>query len=66
MERIAKFLRDLKVEPALVLSSPLPRARQTAEYAADALGVELQEEPALATGIQRGETAHAPEARERR
>jgi phosphohistidine phosphatase len=30
-----------------VLSSPLPRARQTAEYAAAELGVELREEAAL-------------------
>ena len=66
MERIAKFLRDLKVEPAIVLSSPLPRAKQTAEYAAEALSVKLQEEPALAPGFTCRETAHAPEARERR
>ena len=51
MERIAKFLRDLKVSPALILTSPLPRASQTAQYAADALGVPLQEEPALAKGF---------------
>ena len=51
MERIAKFLADLKIEPAVVLSSPLPRAWQTAEYAADALGVELHEEPALGKGF---------------
>ena len=51
MERIAKFLRELKVEPAVVLSSPLPRAKQTAEYAADALSIELREEPALRPGF---------------
>ena len=51
MQRIAKFLARLKIEPAVVLSSPLPRAWQTAEYAADALGIELQEEPALGKGF---------------
>jgi phosphohistidine phosphatase len=51
MQRIAKFLAELKVAPAVVLSSPLPRAWQTAEYAADALGVELHEEPALGKGF---------------
>lgn len=51
MERIAKFLRGLEIEPAIVLSSPLPRAWQTAEYAATALGVKLEEEPALAKGF---------------
>jgi phosphohistidine phosphatase len=51
MQRIAKFLRELRVEPALILSSPLPRAWQTAEYAADALQVELQQEPALGKGF---------------
>ena len=51
MERIAKFLRELNVEPAVVLSSPLPRAKQTAEYAAEALRVELLEDRALAPGF---------------
>ncbi len=51
MEEIAKFLRDLKIEPAVVLSSPLPRAWQTAEYAAAVLGAELQEELVLAKGF---------------
>ena len=51
MRRIARFLRDVNVAPALVLSSPLPRAWQTAEIAADALGVELREEPVLRKGF---------------
>ena len=51
MERIGEFLRELKIEPAVVLSSPLPRAWQTAEYAARALGVNLEEELALAKGF---------------
>jgi phosphohistidine phosphatase len=51
MERIAKFLRELTIEPSVILSSPLPRAWQTAEFAADALGVELEEEPRLGKGF---------------
>ena len=51
MARIAKFLAQLKIEPAVVLSSPLPRAWQTAEYAAEALGVRLEKEPTLASGF---------------
>lgn len=51
MERIARFLRKLNIEPAVVLSSPLPRARQTVEYAAAELGVELREEAALGKGF---------------
>ena len=47
MRRIAQFLAKLNVAPSLILSSPLPRAWQTAEIAADVLGVQLQEEPTL-------------------
>lgn len=49
--RMAKLLRKLCVNPALVLSSPLPRAFQTAEIVATRLCVELKEEPALAKGF---------------
>ena len=51
MRRIARFLHDVNVAPAVVLSSPLPRAWQTAEIAAGALGVELREEPVLRKGF---------------
>ena len=51
MRRIARFLHDVNVAPAMVLSSPLPRAWQTAEIAAGALGVELREEPVLRKGF---------------
>ena len=47
MRRIAQFLAALNVTPSLILSSPLPRAWQTAEIAAAVLGVQLQEEPVL-------------------
>ncbi len=45
--RVAKLLCQLGVDPAVVLSSPLPRALQTAELVADGLGVHLRQEPAL-------------------
>jgi len=51
MERIAEFLRELKIEPTVILSSPLPRAWQTAEYVAAALGANLVEVPALGNGF---------------
>ncbi len=48
----ARGLAALEVEPDLVLSSPLVRARQTAEIAADVLGgVELEITDSLRGGI---------------
>jgi phosphohistidine phosphatase len=49
--RVARAVASRAVRLDLVLSSPLPRARQTAEIAADALGVALVVEPALAPGF---------------
>jgi phosphohistidine phosphatase len=50
---VAKFLRRLKVQPDLIVTSPLPRAAQTAEIAADYLKAKLLEddllEPAFGT-----------------
>lgn len=51
MEAVARALRDLKVNPDLILTSPLPRAFQTAEIAAAELGVELVIAPELAPGF---------------
>ena len=51
MRRIAQFLREMNVAPALILSSPLPRAFQTAEIAAGELGIQLQEEATLRPGF---------------
>ena len=51
MRRIAQFLAETNVAPAAILSSPLPRAWQTAEIAAGALGLQVQEEPALRPGF---------------
>jgi phosphohistidine phosphatase len=51
MKRLAKFLQRLKFVPDAILTSPLPRASQTAEIVGKRLGVELQTEPALAHGF---------------
>lgn len=51
VRRVAKLLRRLKVEPTVILTSPLPRARQTAESIAERLGVELRDEPVLGKGF---------------
>jgi phosphohistidine phosphatase len=49
--RAAKFLRKSCDQPVQILSSPLPRASQTAAIVADRLCLELKEEPALAKGF---------------
>lgn len=51
MRQMAKILRALKVKPVLVLSSPLPRAWQTAEIAAEDLGLKLRRESGLGKGF---------------
>ena len=50
MKRVAKFLERLKLVPDVILTSPLPRASQTAEIVGKRLG-KLQIEPALAHGF---------------
>jgi phosphohistidine phosphatase len=51
MHEVAAFLVRLKVRPDLILTSPLPRAAQTAEIAAEHLGVKCREERCLAPGF---------------
>lgn len=51
MRRIAQFLEELNVAPSVILSSPLPRAWQTAEIAADALRLEVREQATLRPGF---------------
>jgi phosphohistidine phosphatase len=51
MKRVAKFLERLKFVPDSILTSPLPRASQTAEIVGQRLGIELQTESALAHGF---------------
>lgn len=49
--QVGAGLEALKVRPHLILSSPLPRAYQTAEIAAEALDMEVTIEPTLAPGF---------------
>ena len=51
MKRVAKFLERLKLSADAILTSPLPRASQTAEIVAKCLGIELKTDPALAHGF---------------
>jgi phosphohistidine phosphatase SixA len=50
VRNVAKHLRELLGRP-LILTSPLPRARETAESAAEILGFEACEEKALQPGF---------------
>ena len=49
--RVAKFLNRLKVKPDLIVTSPLPRALQTAEVAAEELKTKLRHDEALEPGF---------------
>ena len=51
MKRVANFLERLKFSADAILTSPLPRASQTAEIVAGRLGIELRTESALAHGF---------------
>src|SRR5437764_4978749 len=51
MREVAKFLARLKVRPTLIVTSPLPRASQTAEIAADYLKAKLRKDELLAPGF---------------
>jgi phosphohistidine phosphatase len=51
MKRVAKFLERLKFSADAILTSPLPRASQTAEIVAKRLRIELKTDPALAHGF---------------
>ena len=51
MRDVAKFVADLKVRPDLIVTSPLPRASQTAEIAADYLKAKLRKDELLAPGF---------------
>ena len=48
---MAQFLNRLKVKPDLIVSSPLPRALQTAEVAAEQLKTKLRQDEALEPGF---------------
>jgi phosphohistidine phosphatase len=51
VRQVAKFLNRLKVKPDLIVSSPLPRALQTAEIAAEQLRTKLRKDEALEPGF---------------
>jgi phosphohistidine phosphatase len=55
MREVAKFLKRLKARPALIVTSPLPRASQTAEIAAEHLKLKCREDKLLAPGFGRQE-----------
>ena len=55
MREVARFLRRLKVRPNVIVTSPLPRAAQTAEIAADCLKAKLRKDDSLAPGFGVGE-----------
>jgi len=53
--QVAMFLNRLKVKPNLIVTSPLPRALQTAEAAAEQLETKLCQDEALEPGFGIGE-----------
>ncbi|HEX9281796.1 MAG TPA: phosphohistidine phosphatase SixA [Candidatus Udaeobacter sp.] len=55
VRQVAKFLNRLKVKPDLIVTSPLPRALQTAEVAAEQLKTKLRQDEALEPGFGIGE-----------
>jgi phosphohistidine phosphatase len=55
MHQLAKFLKRLKANPELIVTSPLPRASQTAEIAAEHLKVKCRENKLLAPGFGKQE-----------
>ncbi len=50
-KRVAEFLTDHEIAPALILSSPLPRAYETAGIVAEELDMQVTEERSLAPGF---------------
>jgi len=55
MRAVAKFLERVKAEPDLIVTSPLPRASQTAEIASERLKLKCREDKLLAPGFGRAE-----------
>jgi phosphohistidine phosphatase len=52
LHQVGKFLARLGAKPDLILTSPLPRAAQTADIAAEHLKVRVREEKLLEPGFQ--------------
>jgi phosphohistidine phosphatase len=55
MREVANFLARLKVRPRYVITSPLPRAAQTAEIAAEELKAKLRSDELLSPGFSMDE-----------
>ena len=55
MRAVGKFLKRVKADPDLIVTSPLPRASQTAKIAAQHLEVKCREDKLLAPGFGRQE-----------
>ena len=51
VRQVGRFLNRLKVKPNLVVTSPLPRALQTAEIAVEQLKTKLRQDEALEPGF---------------
>jgi|SRR5215475_8773105 len=51
VRQVAKFLDRLKVKPDFIVTSPLPRASQTAEIAAKQLKTKLRQDEGLEPGF---------------
>ncbi len=51
MREVARFLDRLKVRPDLIVTSPLPRAAQTAEIAAEYLKAKVRQDESLSPGF---------------
>ncbi len=58
VKRVARAL-DGRVQPDVILTSPLPRARQTADLVAAQLGAPVIETPLLGLGFSAGALAEA-------
>jgi phosphohistidine phosphatase len=55
MREVAAYLARIDARPSLILTSPLPRAWQTAEIAAETLKIKCCEDKMLAPGFGRSE-----------
>lgn len=53
MREVAAFLKRVKATPDLIVTSPLPRASQTAEIAAERLKIKCREDKLLAPGFDK-------------
>ncbi len=52
VKRVVRFCRRLPHQPDLILTSPLPRAWETAKIAADKLGIDMREMKMLSPGFK--------------